>query len=104
MTDGDSFQDVLEGLRDGDADAAAVVHRRFAGRLAALAARQFDNRLQSKADHEDVVQSALLSAFRRIENGDYNLGSWAALWGLLARITLNKCGHRREYLRAGRRD
>jgi DNA-directed RNA polymerase specialized sigma24 family protein len=104
MADRDSFQDVLEGLRSGDADAVAVVHERFAGRLVALAARQFDDRLQSKADHEDVVQSALLSAVRRIENGEYDLGSWAALWSLLARITLNKCGHRRAYLRAGRRD
>jgi DNA-directed RNA polymerase specialized sigma24 family protein len=104
MADGDSFQDVLKGLRSGDADAVAVVHERFAGRLAALALRQFDGRLRDKADCEDVVQSALLSAVRRIENGEYDLGSWAALWGLLARITLNKCAHRRAYLRAGCRD
>jgi RNA polymerase sigma factor (sigma-70 family) len=98
-----SFLGVLEGLRCGQDDAATIVHRRFVRRLVALAERQFDHRLRARADYEDVVQSAFLSAFRRIEHGEYDLGSWGALWGLLTKITLHKCGRRRDYLRAGRR-
>jgi RNA polymerase sigma-70 factor (ECF subfamily) len=100
----DSFGRILQGLRGGDEDAAGAVYERFVRRLVALAARQFDDRLRGNADPEDVVQSAFRTAFRRIEQGEYDLGDWGALWGLLATITVRKCGRRRAYLRAGRRD
>jgi len=61
-----SFIGVLEGLRCGPDDAATIVRRRFVRRLVALAERQFNHRLRARADHEDVVQSAFRSAFRRI--------------------------------------
>lgn len=99
-----SFEEVMDRLRCGDEGAAEEVYRRFAHRLAALACRQFDARMRARADHEDVVQSALKSFFCRCERGEFELGSWDAVWALLAVLTVRKCGKRRRFLRAARRN
>ena len=104
MLPSDTFADLMVRLRFGDDDAAAEVHRRFVRRLVALACRQFDPWLRPGADHEDVVQSVFKSFFARCERGEFALEGWGGLWGLLAVITVRKCGRRRAALRAGRRD
>ena len=51
-----------------------------------------------------MVQSALGSFFLRERDGQFVLHDWDGLWGLLATITLRKCGHRTEHFRAACRD
>ncbi len=104
MTPGSSFEDLMGRLRQGDAEAATEVFRRFARRLIGLARQRLDARLRQKVDPEDVAQSALKSFFLRHAGGEYDLDGWGGLWSLLAVITLRKCGHRAEHFLAGRRD
>jgi RNA polymerase sigma-70 factor (ECF subfamily) len=87
-----SFDDVMARLRAGDQDAAREVFQRFAGRLIALAHERLDRLVRPKVDPEDVVQSAFKSFFLRYAAGQFDLGDWDGLWGLLVCITLRKCG------------
>jgi len=50
-----------------------------------------------------VLQSAFKSFFRRVDHS-FDLDSWDSLWGLLARITLYKCGHRIRHFRTAQRN
>jgi RNA polymerase sigma-70 factor (ECF subfamily) len=100
----DSFPDFVARLRSGDGDAAGELFVRFAGRLVALARRQFAAGLQHKVDPEDVVQSAYKSFFQRYGDGNLEVTSWNSLWGLLTVITLRKCCERVAYHRAACRD
>jgi RNA polymerase sigma-70 factor (ECF subfamily) len=99
-----SFADLMGRLREGDEQAAKQVYERFARRLIGLARRRIDSQLRQKVDPEDVTQSAYKSFFRRQARGEFELRDWDSLWGLLAAITLHKCGHRIDYYRAARRD
>jgi RNA polymerase sigma-70 factor (ECF subfamily) len=93
----------LTRLRAGDERAAAQVFERFAERLIGLARSRIDGALRAKVDPEDVLQSAFKSFFGRVDRS-FELDSWNSLWGLPARITLNKCGHRVRYFRTAQRD
>lgn len=104
MSQDESFDALIDRLRAGDEEAAAAVFRRFTGRLVALARSRLDTVMRAKVDPESVVQSALGSFFRREADRPFELDGWDGLWGLLARITLRKCGRRVEYFRAARRD
>jgi RNA polymerase sigma-70 factor (ECF subfamily) len=100
----DSFPGWVARLEARDGDAAREVFQRFAGRLVALARRQFGVGLRHKVDPEDVVQSAYKSFFCRCDGGKLEVGTWKGLWGLLTLITLRKCADRVEYHRAQCRD
>ena len=98
------FDLVASGLLVGDERAADEVFRRYVRRLIALAGSQFDARLRSKEDPEDIVLSAYRTFFRRQGRSPFDLSDWEGLWALLATITVRKCIDRRDYWRAGRRD
>ena len=100
----DSFDGLIARLRAGDEEAAEVVFHRFANRLMALARKRLGQMVRHKVDPEDVLQSAYKSFFLRQKKGQFQPQSWENLWGLLATITLRKCGHRIEKLYAARRD
>jgi RNA polymerase sigma-70 factor (ECF subfamily) len=104
MSANDSFTELMDRLRAGEDAAARKVFGQFAGRLAALARRQFAARLRHKVDPEDVVQSAYKSFFLRHREGKLEVESWDGLWGLLTLLTLRKCADRAEYFQAGKRD
>lgn len=99
-----SFADLMARLRQGDQEAAHRIYEAFTRRLIALARTRLDGSLRQKEDPEDIVQSALASFFRRQSSDPYELTSWESLWGLLATITLRKCGHHVEYYLAQCRD
>jgi RNA polymerase sigma-70 factor (ECF subfamily) len=104
LPDADTFIELMDRLKAGDEDAAAVIFRRFARRLIGLAQANLDYRIRQKIDPEDVVQSVFKSFFIRQAERAYDLNDWTSLWSLLARITVFKCGHRIEYFQAARRD
>jgi RNA polymerase sigma-70 factor, ECF subfamily len=97
------FDNLMKRLRQGDDQAAAIVHGRFVHRLVALASSQFDSVLRVNADHEDVIQSVFKSFFNRFQAGAFDLGDWEALWALLATITIRKCGRKRDSLNTQKR-
>jgi RNA polymerase sigma-70 factor (ECF subfamily) len=100
MSEPDSFEALMQRLRNGDDDAASEIFNRFAHRLIGLARSRLNERLRQKLDPEDVMQSVFKSFFRVQADGKLDLASWDSLWALLTVITLRKCGHRIEYYRA----
>jgi RNA polymerase sigma-70 factor (ECF subfamily) len=99
-----SFDGLMDRLRNGDGDAADAIVQRFTRRLVALARAHLDTRLKRKADPEDVLQSVFRSFFLRQAAGQFQLEDWNGLWSLLLRITLRKCGRTVAAFRAARRD
>jgi RNA polymerase sigma-70 factor (ECF subfamily) len=95
---------LLDRLRTGDQDAAALLFHRFAHRLIGLARLHLGQRLRPKIDPDDILQSAFKSFFCRFADGQFQLDSWDGLWSLLVVITLRKCGHKVEHYRAACRD
>ena len=66
MPQSESFDDVMGRLRAGDQSAAATeIFQRFARRLIGLARTRLDDRVRSKVDAEDVLQSVFRSFFVR---------------------------------------
>jgi RNA polymerase sigma-70 factor (ECF subfamily) len=91
------FADLLARLQERDQDAARELHRRFTPRLIALARQQFGWGLNGKVDPESVVQSVFGSFFHRFDQGQFELGDYDDLWGLLTVITMRKCASRCRY-------
>jgi DNA-directed RNA polymerase specialized sigma24 family protein len=78
-------------LQQGDAEAAAGLWQRFLPRLRGLAKKTLAGRPQRVADADDAVQSAFVSFFQQVEQGqvgtDLNRDD---LWNLLGVITVRK--------------
>jgi RNA polymerase sigma-70 factor (ECF subfamily) len=104
MADAPSFDDLLAQLRRHDGAAAAAVFNRFRDRLLGLARKHLDGRLRAKVDPEDVVQSVFRTVFRRLADGQFELGGWDGLWALLTCVTVRRCGRWAEHYRAAVRD
>ena len=101
---GNSFDDAMARLGAGDQQAArACSSVTCSGSLLWRSAR-LAAKLRRKIDPEDVVQSVFNSFFRRQRDDLYELASWDGLWGLLASITIHKCGHKIEHFQAAFRD
>jgi RNA polymerase sigma-70 factor (ECF subfamily) len=98
------FEELMGRLRAGDQDAAAQVFHRFARRLIALARSRLDKLVRPKVDPEDVVQSVFRSFFARHAEDPFDLNDWDSLWAVLTVVTVRKCGHRLDHLRAACRD
>jgi len=99
-----SFVQLMERVRQGDQDAAREICRNYFERLVRLASKHMNEGLRQKEDPADVVNSVLKSFFHRQRDRPFDVCSPESLWGLLAKITLRKCGHRVEHYLAARRD
>ena len=95
--------ELLDRLRVGDEDAAAVLFDRYVERLVALAGSRLSARLARRLDPEDVVLSAWRSFFVGARQGRFSLEHSGDLWRLLASITLHKLYRQAARHRAGRR-
>jgi RNA polymerase sigma-70 factor (ECF subfamily) len=100
----DHFDELLVRLKAGDQQAAQEVFENFVHRLIALAASRLGRKFRRKVDPEDVVQSVFDSFFRRSAANQYELSDSDGLWGLLAAITIHKCGHKIEHFQAACRN
>jgi RNA polymerase sigma factor (sigma-70 family) len=77
----------------GEEQAAVELFQRYTHRLVALAQSRLSERLTSRVDAEDVVQSVYRSFFVRARAGHYVFERSGDLWHLLVAITLKKvCG------------
>lgn len=104
MSEFDSVQNLLARVQTGNQEAAAEVYERFARRLIAFARTRLNQRLRQKVDPEDIVQSVFKSFFVRQAGGEYDVQNADSLWGLLALITIRKCGRKAVHYFAARRD
>jgi RNA polymerase sigma-70 factor, ECF subfamily len=104
VSDDDSLNRLLSGLRAGDDTAAKALFEKYANRLIFLARSRLDRKLRQKFDAEDIAQSVFRSFFRRQMAEPFNFESWGGLWGMLVVITIRKCGKRADLFHAARRD
>jgi RNA polymerase sigma-70 factor (ECF subfamily) len=102
--DSSSFPQLLSKLRQGDDDAAGRIFDVFARRLVELARQRLNQRLLQKIDPEDVVQSVFGTVFLRLRAGQFEVGGWDSLWGLLTCVTVHKCCKWIDYFGAQGRD
>lgn len=91
-------------IRDGNDEAAEVLYTRYAQRVLGLVQARMSERLRSKTEAEDIVQSAFRSIFRGVRSGQYDAPDGSTLWSLLAVISVNKLRRQANHLFAQRRD
>ena len=91
-------------LSDGNESAAYQVDDRYRKRLCALVEQELSRRLSERLDPEDVVQPAMKSFFRGLDEKGWRIVSEEALWGLLVKITRSKIKKTVEKHSAGKRE
>ena len=97
-------QALVDLWRQGDEEAARQIVHRYMDRLLMLARRRISQRLASRVDPEDIVQSAYRTFFRRVKEGQFVFAQQDDLCKLLMRITLHKTLRRIAFHKAAKRD
>jgi RNA polymerase sigma-70 factor (ECF subfamily) len=95
---------LVSKFRKGDQDAARQIVDRYLDRLLTLARRRISQRLASRVDPEDIVQSVFRTFFGRVKDGQFVFADQDDLCKLLMRITLHKTLRQVAYHKAAKRD
>jgi RNA polymerase sigma factor (sigma-70 family) len=85
--------ELLRGWQVGDQTAAAILFHRYFARLHALVSTRLPQRMATRLDAEDVVQSVFRVFFEGARDGRYVLECAGDLWRLLAVITIAQVKH-----------
>jgi RNA polymerase sigma-70 factor (ECF subfamily) len=105
VTESPTFLDLLERVRTGDQDAAALLVRRFEPELRrTVRVRLTDPRLRRVVDTADICQSVLANFFLRISAGEFDLRQPDQLLHLLLAMARNKVLDKARRQQAARRD
>jgi RNA polymerase sigma factor (sigma-70 family) len=100
-----TFQELMDRVRAGDAEAAAELVRRYEPVLRrTVRVRMRDQRLRRIFDSIDVTQSVLGSFFVRAAKGQYDVDTPEQVEKLLARMARNKLADQVDRQRAACRD
>src|SRR5262245_19266678 len=97
-------QALIELWRKGDENAARQIVDRYIDRLLLLARRHLSQRLASRVDPEDIVQSVFRTFFLRAREGQFTFADQDDLCKLLVRITLHKTLRQVAFHKAAKRD
>jgi RNA polymerase sigma-70 factor, ECF subfamily len=95
---------LIDLWRQGDQDAARQIVERYIDRLLLLARRRISQRLASRVDAEDIVQSVFRTFFGRLKDGQFVFADQDDLCKLLVRITLHKTLRQVAFHKAAKRD
>jgi RNA polymerase sigma-70 factor (ECF subfamily) len=95
---------LLKLWRAGDQEAARQLFDRYVTQLVALARRRISQRLASRVDAEDIVQSVFRTFFHRAREGQFQIEDPDDLCKLLARITVHKTLRQVAYHKRAKRD
>jgi RNA polymerase sigma-70 factor (ECF subfamily) len=90
--------------RTGDEQAARQLFDTYMERLVALARRRISQRLASRVDPEDIVQSVFRTFFGRLKAGEFQIADQDDLCKLLMRITVHKTLRQIAFHRAAKRN
>ena len=104
MSDSPAEPSPLEALQAGDEDAARQLFDRYAEQLILLARKRISQRLASRIDAEDIVQSVFRTFFHRAKQGQFHLEEPDDVVKLLARITAHKTFRQIAFHRRAKRD
>jgi RNA polymerase sigma-70 factor (ECF subfamily) len=97
-------EQLVEQCRTGNEAAAAELFNRYVNRLMGVARNRLGERMNSRLDPEDVVQSVFRTFFTRLKKDQFEIEGGDDLSKLLVRITLHKTLRQIAYHRAARRD
>jgi RNA polymerase sigma-70 factor (ECF subfamily) len=97
-------QDLIQRLRAGSDTAAREVFDRYVERLLLLSKRRIGQRLNSRVDPEDVVQSVFRTFFTRMKKDQFDISAEDDLFKLLVRITVHKTLRQIAHHKAAKRD
>jgi RNA polymerase sigma factor (sigma-70 family) len=97
-------QSLINLCRQGDNRAAQQLFDRYVERLHGLARRRISQRLSSRVDPEDIVQSVFRTFFGRLKEGQFKIDDQDDLCRLLVRITVHKTLRQIAYHKANKRD
>jgi RNA polymerase sigma factor (sigma-70 family) len=105
MDDRCTFSDLLQRVRNGDAEAATELVKKYESAVrVAVRTRLSDPALRRQFDSMDVCQSVLASFFLRAAAGQYDLKDPAQLIALLTKMAHNKLAMRARHEYRLRRD
>jgi RNA polymerase sigma factor (sigma-70 family) len=94
----------LDALQAGDEEAARQLFDRYAEQLVLLARRRISQRLSSRIDAEDIVQSVFRTFFHRARQGQFHVEDPDDIVKLLARITVYKTFRQVAFHRRAKRN
>ncbi len=99
----ESDEQLVVRCRSGDNAASRVLFDRYVGRLLGVARQRIGERMKSRFDAEDVVQSVFRTFFDRLKKDQFEIADADDLSKLLVRITLHKTLRQVAHHRAARR-
>lgn len=97
-------QVLVDRCRDGDQNAARQLFDHYVNRLLPLARLRLSQRLASRVDPEDIVQSVFRTFFKRLKAGEFHIQEADDLCKLLVRITMHKTLRQVAFHKAGKRN
>ncbi len=97
-------RDLVNEFQDGSESAAKELFDKHCERLLRLAKRRIGQRMSSRFDPEDVVQSAFRTFFTRVKNDEFVFANEDDTFKLLVRLTVRKTLRRIQYHRAEKRN
>jgi RNA polymerase sigma-70 factor (ECF subfamily) len=104
MPDAVPDQILASYCRAGDEEAARQLFDKYMERLVALARRRISQRMASRVDPEDIVQSVFRTFFGRLRAGQFQIEDQDDLCKLLMRITVHKTLRQVAFHRAAKRN
>ncbi len=97
-------RELVEAFKAGSESAATELFDRYCEKLMCLARRRIGQRMASRIDPEDVLQSAFRTFFSRVRNDEFTFEGQNDLFKLLVRLTVNKTLRQIAHHRAAKRD
>ena len=97
-------RDLIAKYKAGSQSAAGELFDRYCEKLMRLARRRIGQRMVSRVDPEDVIQSAFRTFFVHVRNDEFKFDAEDDLFKLLVRLTVNKALRQIAYHRAAKRD
>src|SRR5262245_53177900 len=99
-----SVESFVNSLRQGDPGVTKEIFDQYVDRLVAMARKRISQRLASRIDAEDIVQSVFRTFFHRAKQGQFAFSAEDDVCRMLARITVHKTFRQIAHHQAGKRD
>jgi RNA polymerase sigma-70 factor (ECF subfamily) len=97
-------RDLIAAFKAGSESAARELFDRYCEKLMRLARRRIGQRMTTRVDPEDVIQSAFRTFFTRVRNDEFTFAEENDTFKLLVRLTVNKALRQIAHHRAAKRD
>ena len=97
-------RDLISEFKAGSESAARELFDKYCERLMKLAKRRIGQRMTSRIDPEDVIQSAFRTFFTRVRNDEFEFHQEDDLFKLLVRLTVHKTLRQIAHHRAQKRN